>query len=111
MKASAALLAGLLAGLALGGGAHAAPTSLFPAPALVLAGQLDEDEEEDEAKNPFKNANRKSLQCAAKCQDPALSCHQRCKHSKTESDCLDGCGKRLLACIEKCGVRLDGLEE
>jgi hypothetical protein len=116
MKASAALLAGLLAGLALG-----ALDSAQPLPTLLSQARAQEDgfevnkPQEDEGggkeKAPFKNADRKAVQCAAKCQDPVLQCHQRCKHSKSQDACADGCGKRLLTCIEKCGVKLDELGE
>jgi hypothetical protein len=100
MKSSAVLLAGLLAGLSLGGVAHAQPPS---APTAFAQRGGDDD---DDA--PPVKMNGKQAKCVVECQKPVQQCTQRCKHNKkTENACQDRCGKQLNACMKKCGVNIN----
>lgn len=111
MKASAALLAGLLAGLTLGAldTAQRMPTVISEAQArkpksrtiIVEEGSSGRDE------NPMKGTDRKTAKCGMDCQAPAFSCSKKCGK---DNACLDSCGKRLNACMQKCGVDTKKLE-
>jgi hypothetical protein len=110
MKTSAALLAGLLAGLALG-----ALDRAQPLPTLVSHAQAQEDgfevgqppEEEEDEPNPLKGANRKTIKCVVGCQEPYQKCQRGC--GKNDEACVDKCGKSLMSCNEGCGVDMQKL--
>ncbi|XXF78536.1 hypothetical protein P2318_01905 [Myxococcaceae bacterium GXIMD 01537] len=107
MKPPAALLAGLLAGLALSGVSWAQPAALPLAPTvLAVAG---DEEEAPPVENPMKGTDPKKARCAMDCQAPAFECAKRCG-SYSSNDCTDGCGQRLLSCMEKCGVDMKKLQ-
>jgi len=109
MKASAALLAGLLAGLALGAldRAQPLPTLLSQARAQEDGFELEQPEEDSRQKNPLKGASRKTLKCIVGCQDPYQKCQKGC--GKKDEPCVDACGKKLMSCTEGCGLDMDKL--
>jgi hypothetical protein len=110
MKASATLLAGLLAGLALG-----AMDRAQPLPTLVSEARAQEDgfevgqppDEDESEKNPLKGANRKTIKCVVGCQEPYQKCQSDC--GKNDEVCVDKCGKKLMSCTEGCGVDMQKL--
>lgn len=110
MKASAALLAGLLAGLSLG-----AMDRAQPLPTLLSHAQAQEDgfevgqQDEDDGKqqNPLKGASRKTIKCVVGCQEPYMRCQRGC--GKKDEACVDKCGKSLMSCNEGCGLDMDKL--
>jgi len=110
MKASAALLAGLLAGLALGSldRAQPLPTLVTQARAQdieVEVGVPPEDEADGAKKeNPLKGASRKTLKCVVGCQEPFQKCQASC--GKNDAACTGKCGDKLMSCNEGCGLDL-----
>ena len=111
MKASAALLAGLLAGLALGSLDRAQPhPTLVPRAHAQDDVQIEygvpSDDDEPEEKNPLKGANRKTIKCVVGCQEPYQKCQSGCGKNEV---CVDKCGKNLMSCTEGCGVDMQKL--
>ena len=105
MKASAALLAGLLAGLALGGVSQAQPPALAAPPQVIII----EEGAEEPAKNPTKRVSPKAARCALDCQGPTVQCTKRC--GREAPDCMEACGTKHTACMKKCGVDIEKLRE
>jgi hypothetical protein len=96
MKASAALLAGLLAGLALGGASYAQP----PSTPMAIA----QAEDEEPIENPTKGMSAKAARCAMACQAPSFQCYKGCGRENVTQACTDKCAKKYDACISQCGV-------
>lgn len=110
MKSSVALLAGLLAGLALGGMDRAQPLPT-PLSSTALAQEdgfeVEEDNPKARAKKAFPGANGKQTKCVFDCQAPVQRCQKRC--GKGEDACTNKCVQSYSKCVKACGMDLNKL--
>ncbi len=101
MKSSFALLAGLLAGLVLGG-----LDRTGSAPSLLPEAQASDRIRPEE--NPLAGADKKAVRCAGKCQEPTATCVSKCRAN--DNECFAKCGQALTSCMEKCGIDMKAFE-
>lgn len=106
MKTSAAMLAGLLAGLALGGVSQAQSVS---DPAIIVPASRSKKKSDDNA-NPLRGLSPKVARCVVNCQEPSFQCARRCGREATHT-CMEKCSTQMFSCMEKCGVDTKKLQE
>jgi hypothetical protein len=107
MKSSVALLAGLLAGLALGGMdvAQPLPTTLTATALAQEDGFEQEKNPKQLAKKALKGASGKQTKCIYDCQAPVQRCQKRC--GKGEDACVNKCVQGYMKCMKGCGADLN----
>lgn len=106
MKASAAMLAGLLAGLALGGVSQAQSI----AHPVIIVPESRAKKKPDVNANPLKGISPKAARCVVDCQAPSYQCAKRCGREASDT-CIEKCSTQLFSCMEKCGVDTKKLQD